>query len=286
MKLAFIAILCCCTTLLYAQHSIEGFTTDALEKTILPYVNIGIANTNIGTISNSDGRFTLKLPDNQDKNAMVTFSYIGYATQKYPVSFLLNKQNAIILQPSAESLEEVVINLKKPKARKLGRTSKGLGLMHINFYTSREAGVDDRLSKEMGMKFNINRDCKVNDLNFNITSNEFESVKFRINFYSVKDGMPDKLLIDENIICEIKNTYLGWFTADLKPYNIYLTKETGEVAVTIQWLESKKSNTDSKFFALSVAKAPFSTYYYREKAMDKWTSGSNSLSFYLDILSE
>ena len=55
--------------------------------------------------------------------------------------------------------------------------------MHTNFYTYEEKGVDDRLSKEIGMKFKLQNDCKINDLNFNITSNEFSSLKFRLNIY-------------------------------------------------------------------------------------------------------
>ena len=67
-----------------------------------------------------------------------------------------------------------------------------------------------------------------------------------MNFYDLNDGKPDNLIVQKNIIFEIKNQYMGWYTVDLKPYAIYLEKELGNIAVTIQWLESVKSNEKSK----------------------------------------
>ena len=80
-------MLCCFATLATAQQlTIEGITTDASDNRALPFVNIGITNTDIGTISSSDGSFKIKLAENQDRDAFLTFSYIGYATQRHKVS--------------------------------------------------------------------------------------------------------------------------------------------------------------------------------------------------------
>ena len=150
-------------------------------------------------------------------------------------------------------LEEVVVKFVKPKSKILGRNSKGFGLMHFNFYTYYEKDVDDRLSKEVGMKFKLKKDCKINDLNFNITSNDFKSLKFRLNFYKIENGLPTELISEKDIIFEIKDEYKGWFTLDLKQYDIYLNKDSEDVAISIQWIESKKVNEKSKYFGISTA---------------------------------
>lgn len=254
----------------------------------LAYVNIGIANKTVGTVSNKDGLFKLSLNNKVIKNDTVIFSYIGFRTEKRSISELHNKNNKIFLHPENTELDEVIVSSKKIKlkAKKIGRTSKGLGLTHMNFYSYYEKDVDDRLGKERGMKIKLRRNCHIKDLNFNITSNDFTSLKFRVNFYKIENGLPTELLVNKNIVFEVKDNFMGWFKVDLEPYEIYLKEEIEEVAVTIQWLESVKKDEKSKYFSISTAASPLNTAYFREKAMDTWTSGGQSLSFYLNAMCE
>ncbi|WP_339917649.1 carboxypeptidase-like regulatory domain-containing protein [Yeosuana marina] len=254
----------------------------------LAYVNIGIKNKTVGTVSNSNGSFKLLLNDKVTSKDTVVFSYIGFKTKKYLISELNKIKEPIFLQPQNMELNEVVVNSKKIKLKpkKIGRTSKGLGLLHSNFYTYYEKDVDDRLSKEKGMKFKIRRNCHVKDLNFNITSNDFKSLKFRVNFYKIENELPTDLIVKKNLIFEIKDNFLGWFKVDLEPYDIYLKEDIEEVAVTIQWLESVKTNKKSKYFAISTSASPTHTAYSRDKAMDSWNKSGQNLSFYLNAMCE
>ncbi|MCK7530594.1 MAG: hypothetical protein MZV63_05890 [Marinilabiliales bacterium] len=56
----------------------------------------------------------------------------------------------------------------------------------------------------------------------------------------MKMDFQQKLIVEKDIVFEIKDEFKGWFIVDLKPYEIYLDKETEDIAVTIQWVESKK----------------------------------------------
>lgn len=94
------------------------------------------------------------------------------------------------------------------------------------------------------------------------------------------------MLIEKNIVFEVKDNFLGWFKVDLELYEIYLKEDIEDVAVTIQWLESVKKNEKSKYFSISTAASPLNTAYFREKAMDTWTTGGQSLSFYLNAMCE
>lgn len=273
----------------YSQNKkIKGEVRHFEDNEPLTYVNIGIANKTVGTVSNKNGLFYLSLHEKVKQNDTVVFSFIGYRTERYLISELNDKNNIILLQPENTELDEVVLSSKKIKlkSKKIGRTSKGLGLTHMNFYSYYEKGVDDRLSKERGMKLKIRRDCHIKDLNFKITSNDFTSLKFRVNFYKIEDGLPTKLLIEKNIVFEVKDNFLGWFKVDLEPYEIYLKEDIEDVAVTIQWLESVKKDEKSKYFSISTAASPLNTAYFREKAMDTWTTGGQSLSFYLNAMCE
>lgn len=273
----------------YSQNKeIKGEVRHFEDNEPLTYVNIGIANKTVGTVSNKNGLFYLSLNEKVKQNDTVVFSFIGYRTERYLISELNDKNNIILLQPENTELDEVIVSSKKIKlkSKKIGRTSKGLGLTHMNFYSYYEEDVDDRLSKERGMKLKIRRNCHIKDLNFKITSNDFTSLKFRVNFYKIEDGLPNELLIEKNIVFEVKDNFLGWFEVDLEPYEIYLKEDIEDVAVTIQWLESVKKDEKSKYFSISTAASPLNTAYFREKAMDTWTTGGQSLSFYLNAMCE
>lgn len=264
------------------QITIKGTIIDKETNSSLSYANIGIYNTNIGTISDKNGNFELEIDSNLNKNTKIIFSYVGYDKLELSISTLQLQNNRIELVKSKNELKEVVISFIKPKQRKIGRTSKGLGLMHANFYTYYEKYVNDRLSKEMGMKLKIKKDCKIEDLNFNITSNDYNLIKFRLNFYLIKNNLPSELIFDKDIIFSVTNGFLGWYKLDLKSYDIFIDKENESIAVTIQWLESEKKNKDSKYFSISTAIAPSETFFYREKGFDKWKESGSSLSFYLN----
>lgn len=269
------------------DYKVTGLVIDSKTEKTIEYVNIGISNKGVGTVSNENGIFSLKLNEQVKKKDSIIFSHIGYKTQILKVSELENNKNTIFLKPETNLLKEVVIvKTKAPKLKKIGRTSKGLGLMHTNFYTYYEKDVDDRLSKEVGMQLKIKKNCQIDSLTFNITSNDFNRLKFRVNFYKIENGIPTEIIVYKNIIFEIADEFLGWYSVDLTPYDIFFNEEIGEIAVTIQWVQSKKVNAESKYFSLSTAKSPISVAFYREKAMDTWIKSNQNLSFYLNAMCE
>jgi len=264
------------------EIKLKGKITDKNEIA-LPFVNIGIPMKNIGTVSNENGDYTLKIPSNILEIDTVVFSYIGYKTTKKSIAELKDQNDiSIRMEIEENQLDEVVFETKKFKDKKLGRTNKGLGLMHFNFYTVYEKEIDDRLSKELGMNIKLRKNCRLEKFNFAISQNEFKNLKFRINIYRLIDGEPQDLLISDNIIFEIKKEQIGWNSIDLNPYDIYLKEELGEFLFTIQWVESNKSKADSKFFAIPASMSPLHTIYFRDKAMDNFESQTGSLSMYLD----
>lgn len=252
----------------------------------LAYVNIGIKNKGVGTVSNKDGKFKFVLNDKVKLTDTVEFSFIGFKTQKIQVSELKKMKDPVKLEAQEMILDEVVFTTKKVKLKqkRIGSASKRLGLLHSNFYSYYEKEVDDRLSKELGLKFNIKNNCAIKDLNFKITQNEFKSLKFRLNFYKVEDGLPTDLIVHQNIIFEIEDGYTGWYSLDLKPYDIYLSENVEEVAVTIQWVESVKLNNNSKYFSIAASLSPFRIVYSRDKTMDVWNKSDYDLSFYLNAM--
>jgi TonB-linked SusC/RagA family outer membrane protein len=99
--LAGIFILCGIS--LSAQVTVSGKVTDEKGEALIG-ANILVKNTTLGTITDIDGSWTLKV---QDPYATLVFSYTGYTTQELP----LKGQNTldVVLRESAMLINEVVV---------------------------------------------------------------------------------------------------------------------------------------------------------------------------------
>lgn len=281
---ALLFLLAVSNSLIAQEKKVTGRIVDAETKQAIPYVNIGVFQKNIGTVSDEHGKFELRFSGNSVASDSIIFSHIGYQTVTYARSQLLNPVGDIALYPASKLLQEVSIKPKKTVKKFLGRKGKGLGLMHYNFYTFYEKEVDDRLGKEAGVLLPVKKDCFLNELQMHISSNEFSSLKFRLNLYKVVDGMPTQLMMPQEVIFEIKDAYVGLYRLDLRSYNLYLTKEMGLVAATLQWVESKKAKPSSKYFSLYSSLSTDPSFIYRAKSMANWVSSKQDIS--LGFLSE
>ena len=268
-----------------AQDKIaKGRIIDAETKQVIPYVNIGIFQKNIGTVSNENGQYQLAFSGNYAASDSIIFSHVGYRTVKYSIAQFINSISDIQLTPISNTLQEVVVKSRNLSEKILGRNGKGLGLMHYNFYTFYEKDVDDRLGKEAGILLKNKRDCFLNELHMQISSNEFASLKFRLNFYKTVDGVPTELIITKEIVFEIRDEFVGLYKFDLRPFDIYLTRDIGDVAATIQWVESKKAKLNSKYFSLYSSLSTNSSFISRPKSMASWEKSNRDVS--LSFLSE
>jgi hypothetical protein len=267
----FVLLLAGISNSIEAQDKVaRGRIIDADTKKPIPYVNIGVFHKNIGTVSDEKGLFKLDLNVNSIANDSIIFSHIGYKLSKYSISQLVDPIGDIKLSPVSNLLEEVIITPKKKVKKVLGRNGKGLGLMHYNFYTSYEREVDDRLGKEAGILLSVKKDCFLNELQMQISSNEFSSLKFRLNFYKAIDGISTELIQTKEVIFEIKNEFVGLYKFDLRPYEIFLNKEMGDIVASIQWVESTKAKPNSKYFSLYSSLSTNSSFLSRAKSMAKW----------------
>src|SRR5690606_18876385 len=97
------AILLACQFAAKAQSSVTGRVTDSADGNGLPGVNVSVKNTQFGTITDSDGRYSIAV----DGNAVLVFSFIGYSTQEITVNGRTTIN--VSLEGSSETLEEIVV---------------------------------------------------------------------------------------------------------------------------------------------------------------------------------
>ena len=89
----------------FAQgNKITGVVTSAEDGSSLPGVTILVKGTQIGIVTDMDGRYELDAPQNAE---VLVFSFVGFATQE----IILSGQRIInvTLELSATSLDEFVV---------------------------------------------------------------------------------------------------------------------------------------------------------------------------------
>ena len=100
-------------TSIWSQESvISGNVTDPNGLPLLG-VNILIKNTSIGTQTDFEGNFSLKVSNNQ----ILVFSYLSFKTQEVPITSSTSKMN-IVLEEDAAQLDAVLVTalgIKKEK---------------------------------------------------------------------------------------------------------------------------------------------------------------------------
>ncbi len=86
----------------------KGIVLDSNSKEPLAYADINISGTNIGTVSNNEGEFLLKVPSDY-LNKTIMISLLGYAKGEILVASLKDHNNKILLDPSITQLSDVNI---------------------------------------------------------------------------------------------------------------------------------------------------------------------------------
>lgn len=93
---------------------IRGQIFDQQTKKALPFVSVGIVEKNVGTVSNYDGFFVLKLPS-QYIGSSITISHLGYKSQQIPIKLLTTQKVDIFLETEFVSIQEVIIRNVDPR---------------------------------------------------------------------------------------------------------------------------------------------------------------------------
>ncbi len=91
-----------------AYHPVEGRIVDVRTGNPIVFASVYLDGTNIGTVSNSDGDFILKIPLFIE-NKTIIISSIGYKNRELLFKQLVSGRNLISLEPKPIPIEEVTI---------------------------------------------------------------------------------------------------------------------------------------------------------------------------------
>lgn len=93
---------------------INGHVIDAITGENLPFANLSILSKSLGSISNENGYFKLKVPSSCIEDSIV-ISYMGYRNAIIPIKDLSVIDNKIYLEKNVLKLKEAIIRIQNPK---------------------------------------------------------------------------------------------------------------------------------------------------------------------------
>ena len=117
LSVYYVLILLCClglgTQSMAAQNTnfteYTGEVLDADSKKALVFATLAVDNTNVTTITNSEGQFSLKVP-NEFKGNSLTIAFLGYKTKQLNIADLRPEKNKIFMEEFVMALSEAQID--------------------------------------------------------------------------------------------------------------------------------------------------------------------------------
>ncbi|MFI5172564.1 MAG: carboxypeptidase-like regulatory domain-containing protein [Chitinophagales bacterium] len=214
----------------------SGIIKDKSSGEPVPFVNIGIFNKGVGTVSQVDGTFKIILADELQFDTL-RISIIGYRSETFIVKdFIATATNGYItvnLTVEIQQLNTVFIRPRNMKQVTLGNTFDKPNIM-AGFKTN-------DLGAEIGtiMKIKNGKEYYLKSAGFNIAKCVYDSILFRVNIYSLKDNKPfDGLHSLPIYVKAVKGQ--RQILVDLVPYNIVIDQD---FVLSLEWIEDLPDKT-------------------------------------------
>jgi hypothetical protein len=94
--------------------TVSGVVKDEKSKKRLEYVNISVPGSNIGTVTNADGEFSIKIKTSILAKT-VEISHIGYLNEIIPLRGVDISGYSVMMTPNENLLDEIVIRAREPR---------------------------------------------------------------------------------------------------------------------------------------------------------------------------
>jgi len=250
-----------------SQNIIKCKVLDSASKAPVMFANAGIVSKGFGTVTDEKGEFTLNVPDSL-MTEKIRISILGYKSKNISLKNLINTP-VVYLSESTYNLSEVAVKPKKTKHKVLGNETKTK--------TSQCGFTSNKLGCELGVKLNIkHKETWLKKLSFNITTNIYDSLIFRVNIYKKdKDGQPGENLLMKNLLVR-PATKTGLVEVDLS--NLYLFVDD-DVFVSIEWIRDF-GDIKGLYFSCQL----FGGTWYKQASQDKWAHvGAVGVGLFVDV---
>ena len=255
------------------EYLIKGKLVDLTSHEALAYVNIGITDKNLGTVSQRDGNFEMRVDAGFLADSL-KISMIGYQSRTLSISELIKASKPLLipLEQKATSLQEVFVTQKKPVVKTLGNTTTS---------TFVSVGLPLKfLGSEIGVKINLGKKpVWLKNFTFNISSSRLDTAVFRLNIYDFRNGDPFENMLQKNIMVNVgKRT--GKYSIPLSDYKLLMKDD---ILISLEWIEGSTSGAEKGAIFLSAAFLNSPTWH-RLTSQGKWKKANGlGVGFHIEV---
>jgi len=241
-----------------SSQSIWGVVANIETGEKIPYVNVGYRNQSIGTVSNENGEFQLKILSSEFSDSIV-FSSIGYHKVSFLTGDLKNRlisNTTIFMRPQTDVLEEIIVSSRAfSRIQKLGN-GRGSKRKKVGF------GPNDNLGREIGTVIETQiKEALIDKAFINIGINKYGKIKLRVNIYKWENNKITERLNNVPLYFETE-LQEGVWEVDLKKYNIEVS---GDFFISFEYIENM--GEFGLYFTFSINKNPT---FIRESINSEW----------------
>ena len=179
MRKILVCLLAVLSLPLMAQYDahLTGHVLDETTGEHLPYVNVQLKGTNIGTVTDETGHYLLKdLPVGRQ---IIVFSYVGYETLELPINIIEDKTEELkaTLREVSQQLNSVVVTANR-YATKRQETATIVNVLSPQlFETTAVSCVADALCFQPGLRVeNTCSNCGKTDLRINGLQGQYTQI--------------------------------------------------------------------------------------------------------------
>ena len=199
-----------------AQQVIRGTIRSRTDRLPVSFASIGLKNIPASTITETDGSFSLVIPDSALLDTLLVSS-LGFGTQSIPLTQLVKGNKVeLILDGKIKTLRPAFVSTIKtrPKTITLGnRDVTGGEYEPDTVYSGRSIAI---LIDTAGLSKKIRFPVYAGLARLKILRNNLDRCRFRIRIYEVDaaTGLPGNELLQQNLIVE-SGLRRGWLEFDL-----------------------------------------------------------------------
>ena len=227
MNRLLLIILFAISTSSVGQIIIQGQILNGETQEPVSYVNIGIANSNVGTLSNLDGSFSIPIPNKFSKDTLM-FAALGFSKREIPIQFIRQQEKLTVFLVEKTTLLNVVVISEKRQRNKIfelgNSTFKGGVIVTDTTYAGRSVSLLIE-NKEPHFQNDLKFPVYIDKARLRIFKNNLKSLKFRLRINDVDSltGKPGTDLLSQSIVVE-STIRKGWLEFDLSHLNYQVSK--------------------------------------------------------------
>ena len=268
-------VLCLACTLLETRGQvIMGQIVDQSTGQPIAYVNIGVVGAGVGTVSDDQGMFRLRIDDLPD-DAILRYSMLGYQSIDQELRQVrqaaTSSDHTIRMTSIALELPQITVNPRDYKAIRAGNELTKPNLNAGFFYND--------LGNELGTMVEIKaRPAFVDQVNLHLAYCLYDTIFYRLNIYRTESGQPVERIYSSPLIID----YRGHQGED-----VYVDLREAQVLVEDDFLVSLELIRELGEGGLMFCAGFFKDKtWYRKTSQASWETSNVGIGISVDIRQE